>query len=53
MRAHSQLLTIGLLPPDHQAGEAQKDQDAPNDSLPLLCLNLHFWVGLTELQPVH
>lgn len=45
--------TVESLPPDHQASEAQKEEDAPDDSLPLCSGLLHLWVGLTERQPVH
>lgn len=45
--------TVDTLPPDHYACEAQEEENAPNDRLPLCCLLLHLWVGLAERQPIH
>lgn len=45
--------TINALPQDHQARQAQEDEDAPDHGLPLVALLTHLWVGLAERQPVH
>lgn len=45
--------TVDSLPPNHQAGEAQEEEDAAQDGLPLGSLLLHLRVGLAEHQAVH
>lgn len=45
--------TVDSLPPDHQAGEAQKNEDTPKHSFPLFCFPLHLRVGLAEHDPIH